>query len=365
MLATFLKDLQLILRDRWFVLLSMLVPILIISVISAALFNSGTRSRLSIAIVNEDGGPVARDFKKALSEVADIVELRREDAMRFVADLNRGPVAVVFPPNLSENYRHGRPTEIPLFTDPAQEDEVRAAKTLLLLMEKRARSLADPFAEQLIVLQERNLTGNRLAVTPFEENVPGFSIMFVLVAVIFNASLGLHNERDWGTLPRLLAAPAGLNRILVGTLAARFVLGVLEMMVLLVWSHFVFGVSLGSSPGAILVLTCAVVLPTVTTGLLVAAVTRTREQAQPLSLALVMLLSGLGGLWWPQSMAPEWFRKVSFAAYTTWAMQGMNDLVLRDRGLAALAQPVTLLTIYGLAALAIGLWLYRHRHGVR
>jgi ABC-2 type transport system permease protein len=365
MLATFLKDLRLILRDRWFVVLSMAVPILVISVISAALLNSGARSALSVAIVNEDGGPVARDFEKALSGLANVTEVSRDEAVRFVADRNWGPMAVIFPPNLSENYRHGWPTKITLFTDPADDDGVRAAKTLLLLMEKRARALADPFAEQLILFQERNLTGNRLTITSFEQNVPGFSIMFVLVAVIFNASLGLHNERDWGTLPRLLAAPAGLNRILIGTLGARFLLGVLELLVFLIWSHFAFGVALGSSPIAMLLLSCAIVLPTVTTGLLVAAVTRTREQAQPLSLALVMVLSGLGGLWWPQSMAPDWMRTISVAVYTTWAMRGMNDLVLRDRGLAALVQPVAVLTVYGLAVLVVGLWIYRLRYGTR
>jgi ABC-2 type transport system permease protein len=364
-LFTLLKDLRLIFRDRWFVFLSIVGPILIISIISAALLETGARPALSIAIVNEDGGPVAREFEKVLSDFATVVEVSRKDAVRFVVDLNRGPMAVVFPRNLSENYRHGRPTEITLLTDPAQEDAVHAAKTLLLLMEKRAQALADPFAQQMIRLQERNLTGNRLGITLFEQNLPGFCIMFVLVAVIFNASLGVHNEREWGTLPRLLAAPAGLHRILIGALGARFILGVLEMMILLVWSHFAFGVSLGSSPAALVVLTCAVVLPTVTTGLLVAAVSRTREQAQPLGLALVMVLSGLGGLWWPESMAPEWIRSVSRVAYTTWAMQGMNDLVLRDRGLPALTQPVVVLTGYGIATFALGLWLFRLRHSLR
>ncbi len=365
MLVALLKDLRLIFRDRWFVLLSIVVPILIISIICEALLDTGAGPTLSIAIVNEDRGPVAREFEKALSDLANVVEVSREDAVRFIIDLNRGPVAVVFPPNLSENYRHGRPTQITLFTDPAQEDAVHAAKMVLLLMEKRAQALADPFAQQMILLEERNLTGNRLGITLFEQNLPGFSIMFVLVAVIFNASLGLHNERDWGTLPRLLAAPSGLNRILLGALGARFILGVLEMMVFLGFSHFVFGVSLGSSPVTVVVLACAVVLPTVATGLLVAAVTRTREQAQPLSLAVVMLLSGLGGLWWPQSFAPEWVQRVSFAVYTTWAMRGMNDLVLRDRGLTALTQPVAVLTLYALATLAIGLWLFRFRHSLR
>src|SRR4029450_968376 len=118
-----------------------------------------------------------------------------------------------------------------------------------------AAALADPFAEDKISLKEQNLTGNRLSVTVFEQRVPGFALMFVLLAVIFGTSMSMHDERDWGTLPRLLVAPGGFTRILLGKLAARFVVGVVQMLVLLVWAHFVFGVSLGSPPPAWLLVT--------------------------------------------------------------------------------------------------------------
>lgn len=362
MIAAFLKDLRLIGRDRWLVLASMLVPIVVITIVSEALFAGDGGPRLSLAVVDEDRGPVAHEFKQALSGHADIVDLTREEAVRFVRDRSGGPAAIFFPPQLSQNYRRGRPTEVVLLTDPADEANLRAVKILLMLMEKKAAVLADPLAQELIVLDEHNLTGNRLAVTLFEQNLPGFSIMFVLFAVIFGTAVGLHDERGWGTLPRLLAAPAGIARIVLGKLGARFVLGMLQMVTLLVWSHLVFGVSLGSSPAAFLALTSAVVLATVATGLLVAALTRTREQAQPLGLALVILLSGLGGLWWSSSMEPEWMQAVSPAVYTTWAMRGMNDLVLRDRGLAALIEPLAVLTLYALGALAVGLPLFTARH---
>jgi len=362
-IATFLKDLRLILRDRLLVLLTLLVPVAVITLIAAALFTEGPR--LSIAVVDEDSGPVVRDFKRALAEHADVVEVGRPEAERFVRVLNRGPAAVVFPAGLSDNYQHGKPTEVLLLTDPAQEANLSALKLLLVLMEKRAAAIADPLSEEMITLKEQNLTGNRLEVTAFEQNVPGFSLMFVLVAVIFSTALGLHDERDWGTLARLLVAPAGYTTVLLGKLGARFVLGVVQMVLLLVWSHIVFGVALGSSPIAFLVLVCAAVAATVVTGLLVAGLTRSREQAQPLGLALVVLLSGVGGLWWPSSMEPEWLQRVAPAAYTTWAMRGMNDLVLRDRGLAALAQPLAVMAVYVLISLPVGLLLLRKRHGAR
>jgi len=79
----------------------------------------------------------------------------------------------------------------------------------------------------------------------------------------------------------------------------------------------------------------------------------------------VMILSGLGGLWWPQSIEPEWMQRVSPVVFTTWAMRGMNDLVLRDRGIAALGEPALILFLYGLVALALGIGLFRTRHSAR
>jgi ABC-type multidrug transport system permease subunit len=365
MVAVFLKDLRLIFRDRWALLFFVLVPIVVISIIASALFDSDEGPKLMIPVVNEDQGPVANAFIKLLAKHADPVEVERAEAEKIVRDQNRAPAAIVFPAGMSKAYLQGRPSEISLLTDPAQAVDLQTVKVLLLLMDKEAAALADPLEEDRIVLKEQNLTGNRISVTSFEQNVPGFSIMFVLLAVVFSTAMGLHDERDWGTLPRLLVAPAGFTWMLLGKLGARFVMGVVQMLVLFLWGHFVFSVSLGTSVLAFVLLTCSVVLVCVAIGLVIAGIAGTREQTQPMSLAVVMAFSALGGLWWPQSITPEWMREISPIVFTTWAMRGMNDLVLRDRGLAAILEPVAVLAVYGLATLAIGIWLFRTRHSAR
>ncbi len=361
MIAVFLKDLRLILRDRTLLVFTLVLPVIVISIFASALLGGRGGPRVTMAVVDEDRGPVARQVIQALGEYATVVELERDAAVRFVRDLSRGPAAIVLPGQLSDNYPRGIPTEIELLTDPADERSLRTAKLLLLLMEKKLASDTDPFAPQLIVVREENLTGNQLSVTPFQQNLPGFSIMFALVGVIFSTSLSLHDERAGGTLARLLVAPTGMTRILLGKLASRFLVGVIQLAFLLVWSHLVFGVPLGNAPVALAVLICAVILATVATGLLVGVFTRTRAQVQPLGLGLVVLLSGLGGLWWPESTQPYWMQVASSVAYTSWAMSGMNDLVLRGRGLEALVQPVGALVAYALAATALGIGLFRRR----
>ena len=58
------------------------------------------------------------------------------------------------------------------------------------------------------------------------------------------ASMSMHDERDAGTLARLLVAPGGFTRVLCGKLAARLVVGIVQMLLLLGWGHWMFGVSL-------------------------------------------------------------------------------------------------------------------------
>ena len=365
MFAVFRKDLRLFLRDRSAFVFSVLMPVLVITIIAQALSHGGTGPKLLVPVVNEDGGPVAGTFMKLLSEHADVREVDRAEAERLVRDANDAAAAIVFPPHLSKQYLQGKSSEIELLTDPASGSDLGAVKVLLLLMDKEATALADPFAEDKITLKERNLTGNRLEMTTFELRVPGFTLMFVLLAVVFGTALSMHDERDWGTLARLQVAPAGFARILLGKLGARVVVGVAQMVLLLGWGRWMFGVSLGPSAFAFLLLSVAAVFAVVAAGMLVAGLARTREQTLPVGLSLVMATSAIGGCWWPPWVQPQWMKTIGPAVFTTWAMRGLNDLVLRHRGLDAMVLPVGVLLAYGAVTMAFGLWLFRLRHDAR
>jgi ABC-2 type transport system permease protein len=366
MWPVFRKDLRVFFRDRSALVFSLLMPIVFITVIASALFHHQEDGmRLHVPVVNEDRGPVASTFIKLLNEHTDVVEVDRTEAERLVRETHDAPAAIVFPPKLSKQYLQGKSTEIELLTDPAAGSDLQAVKVLLLLMDKEAASLADPFAEEKITLRERNLTGSRLEVSVFEQRVPGFTLMFVLLAVVFGTSMSMHDERDHGTLARLLVAPGGFTRILLGKLGARFVVGVAQMLVLLAWANWMFRVSLGSSPLGLLLLVAASVFAVVAVGMLVAGLSRSREQTIPLGLSLVLALSALGGCWWQQSMQPEWMSRIAPAVLTTWVMRGLNDLILRERGLDAIVLPASVLLAYGAATLAVGIQLFRFRHSAR
>ncbi len=364
MLAVFLKDLLIVRRDRGGLFISIVVPILMISIIATAL-HSNDSPRMVVPVVNDDQGPVATTFIKLLNEHADVKEMTRAEGEALVRDKSKAAAVIVFPEGLSKAYLQGRTAEITLLTDPAQRGDLEQTKVLLLLMDKRAASLADPLAEERMSLKEISLTGTRPTISAFEQTVPGYSLMFVLLAVIFSTAMTMHDERAWGTLPRLLIAPGGFTMMLVGKLLVRFLLGVLQLLLLLLVGHFFFGISLGPSPLALVLLCIAIVFPIVALGMLAAGLAGTREQTLPIGLGFVLGFSCLGGLWWPPWVTPLWMQKVSSVVFTTWAMHGLRDLMLRDRGLAALPTTTLVLIANGVAFTALGLALFRKRHSAR
>jgi len=357
LLAIALKDLRLIARDRAALLFTILVPMVVITIVAGTLGGHAGGSIL-LPVVNDDGGPVAEVLTQTLGKHVEVIEVDRPRAEALVAVEKRAAAALVLPERLSKHYLGGVPSTLTLLTDPAKGTEVNTLKAYLMLADSEAAALADPLSEKLLVLEERSLTGSRLTTTSFEQNVPGFSVMFVLMSMVFGVAFGLRDERDWGTITRLRMAPIGRATLLGGKLLARYVVGVVQMLILFAFGHFVFGVSLGGSVLTFLVLTLLVVFSMTGFSLLVAAFARTREQIIPLGLTVVMLVCAVGGCWWPLFMEPRWLQHVAHATPTAWAMDGLSDLILRDRTLAAISPTLGVLLAYGLACLGTGAWLY-------
>jgi len=353
-----LKDLRLISRDRVALLFNLVVPIAVITIVASTLGGSegGT---LLLPVVNEDKGPVAEFLIETLAKHAEVVEVERGEAKAIVGEDVRAAAALVLPRRLSKRYLGSRPSTLTLLTDPAKRTELETVKAYLLQADREAAALADPFSEELLVLEEQPLTGKRLSISSFEQNVPGFSVMFVLMGVLFGVAFGLSDERESGAIVRLRAAPISKIEILGGKLLARLLMGGVQMLILFGFGHFVFGVSLGPSLAVFVLMTLAIVFAMTGFSLLVSAFARTREQIIPLGLTVIMLVCAIGGCWWPLFMEPEWLQNVAHATPTAWAMDGLEDLILRERGLAEVAPVLGVLVAYGAACLALGSRLYR------
>src|SRR6266851_4272825 len=358
--AIMLKDLRLIGRDHLALVSLLVVPMVVILVVASATQSGDGSESILFPIVNEDQGPVASALIKVFRKHLDVREVNRGTAERLVADENDAPAALILPPEMSKRYLTQKPSTIELLTDPAQWKELEAIKVVLLLADRETASLGDPFSQELLTVREHNITGDTVSFSSLGQNIPGFSLMFVLLTLIFSVSLALREEEVWGTSARLAVAPMRPASILGGKLLARLVVGTAQLLLLLLFGHFVYGLRLGHSPVTIILVAAAVVTSMTCFAAVVAAFVRTREQAIPVGLAVAFVLASLGGLFWPLYDLPKSMQSIASALITTWSMSAIQDVMLRDKSLLAVSSELLVLFAYALMSFLIALRLFRY-----
>jgi ABC-type multidrug transport system permease subunit len=359
-LSVMLKDLRLISRDHFGLIGLLVVPLIVIVVIAAATQSGDGSKSIVFPVVNEDQGPVATALIRAFREHLEVREVSRAEAHRLVADVNDAPAALILPPELSKHYLAQKPSTVELLTDPAQWQALEAVKIVMMLADRETASLGDPFGQELLTLRERSITGDHVSFSSLEQNIPGFSLMFVLLTLIFSVSLALREEEVWNTSARLSIAPVRPASLLGGKLLARLIVGTAQLLLLLLFGHFVYGLRLGHSPLAIVAVATAVVASMTCFAAVVASFVHTREQAVPVGLAVSFVLAAMGGLFWPLYDLPHWVQEFGRLLMTTWSMSAIQDVMFRGRGLSGVSVELFVLFAYGLISFVIALRLFRY-----
>ncbi|OIO97221.1 MAG: hypothetical protein AUK03_02795 [Anaerolineae bacterium CG2_30_64_16] len=67
-----------------------------------------------------------------------------------------------------------------------------------------------------------------------------------------------------------------------------------------------------------------------------------------------------GGCWYPIELFPQVVRDIVKILPTTWAMQGMLDLVLRGQGLAGILPEAGVLLGFAAVFFGVGIWRFRY-----
>ncbi len=70
-------------------------------------------------------------------------------------------------------------------------------------------------------------------------------------------------------------------------------------------------------------------------GLLIASLGRSEQQSRGLSIMAVLLMTMLGGAWFPSFLMPDWVQKISLAVPVRWSLDGFDAVLWRGQGLDA------------------------------
>jgi ABC-2 type transport system permease protein len=116
----------------------------------------------------------------------------------------------------------------------------------------------------------------------------------------------------------------------------------------------VFKVQWARSPLALAAIMVSFALAAVALGVMLGAFARTRSQAGGMVILFAMLLSALGGAWWPLEITPPIYQTTVRILPTTWAMEGFNNVLVRGADLSMVLPQVGVLWLFAVVFFAVG-----------
>lgn len=165
------------------------------------------------------------------------------------------------------------------------------------------------------------------------QSVAGMTVMMLMFGLMA-CSVTLLQERDQGTLRRLLVSGAPRPALLLGKFVFCLAVGLVQLAVLFTYGELVFAVGTFRDPLTLVVLSVTWAAAATSFGMLVAVWAKTQKQAEGLSTMLILVMAALGGCWFPIQIAtlPWWADLITHATLTHWAMSGFQGMFWSQKG---------------------------------
>ena len=222
---------------------------------------------------------------------------------------------------------------------------------------KEAQTKMSAAPDRVTVAQ--GATKEQIEYDPRANSSAGQLITWVFIPLIGISAMFAY-ERQKGTLRRLLTTPTQKGTYLLGTIIGQVATALGQMLLLVGFGILVMRLNWGHSPAALGVMLLASTLAAAALGTMLGTFVKTEGQANGLSMMLGMVMALLGGCWYPSELFPEFVRTAIKILPTSWAMQGLLDIVLRGQGLSAIMLEAGVLLGFAAVFFVIGVWRFRY-----
>lgn len=200
-----------------------------------------------------------------------------------------------------------------------------------------------------------SVRGNKTLSSGFSQTSIGFTLTFIMFMLVSGAT-SILEERQKGTLGRLLTTPTPKSTFLGGKIMGLFLTAIVQATILIAAGRFIFGVNWGRAPLQLIVILLAFIFAIAALGILIAALARTTAQAQSITPVLIISIAMLSGCYWPIEITPPSMQAIAKFLPTNWAMTGLVDVIVRGQGWSAVALPTLVLLAFGVVFLLVGVW---------
>jgi ABC-type multidrug transport system permease subunit len=190
--------------------------------------------------------------------------------------------------------------------------------------------------------------------------VAGTAILMLLFSVA-GVGTSILEEKENGTINRLLYSPLKGSTILYSKMLFAFFISILQLTAMFIFAWLILNMDMHVNIAGLILMIIATSFAVSSIGIFMAAVAKTRQQAQNLSTIIILVMSAIGGSMIPLFIMPAILQKVALLSVNYWGIQGFYDIFWRGLPLEDILPKILLLLSIGIVTTLASILLFKKR----
>jgi len=181
-------------------------------------------------------------------------------------------------------------------------------------------------------------------------------ILVMFIGLFLSGDSGaILEEKDINTWYRIKSTPTKQYSFLGGHVLGNFILGWIQVGLLIIISRYIFNINWGNSILGLFILFSTFILSIIGLGTFLASLVDSKAQLSALSPITTMPASLLAGCMWPIEIMPDIMITISNFVPQRWVIKGMTDLISRGGTISSIYIPSAVLLLFAVIFFILGL----------
>jgi len=340
-------------RDSMAIMFSLLMPLVQMTILGSAI-DTNVR-RLPTVVYDQNNSTDSRVF---------LDRLRNTDTFRIFQFVNsdlelnqklisgQAKVGIKIPQNYARRLLNGETAQILILVDGSDSSVSGQAVNVAAQVGLR-ESLARLSVETQFPIDVRPKVMFNPASRSPNFFLPGLMAVLLLFVTTMLTAFSVVREKERGTLEQLLVTPVRPLALMLGKITPYFILGLIEMAVILFFMRYVFQVPIHGDALLMILLSTCYLFVNLTIGILIS--TKANSQAEAMQLAMMTILPSifLSGYIFPRDNMPLFFQMISYLIPASYMINITRGIILRGAEFSYLWLDALVLFIMGILILLL------------
>ncbi|MDD4908397.1 MAG: ABC transporter permease [Candidatus Omnitrophica bacterium] len=288
--------------------------------------------------------------------------------MERLLDNNEALMAMVIPKDFSRSIRSNQPAPVQLLVDGSDSNTATLAIGYVssVVVKYNVNFIIDEFSRiniqnpSSIELRPRVWFNPNLKSRNFI--IPGLISMIMMIIGAILTSLTMAREWERGTMEQLISTPVKPWELILGKFVPYFVIGFIDLLIIVAMGQFVFNVPLRGSPALLFGLSALFLIGTLSLGMFISITTKNQMVASQLAFIATLLPSILlSGFVYPIYNMPKVIQLVTYFVPARYFISILKGIYLKGEGIEVMWQQVMFLVLFAAVMMTLARRNFRKR----